>query len=74
MIHVWDHFDHANDVTWWKSQGWPLTKGVAGFHLDKLIPDLYFNDTTLVISPCNSPEQTPITFGGLTHVVTYLAA
>jgi hypothetical protein len=26
MIHVWDHFDHTNDVTWWKSQGWPLIK------------------------------------------------
>lgn len=63
MIHVWDHFDHTNDVTWWKCQGWPLIKGVASFHLDKLIPDLYFNDSTLVVTPCNSPEQTPITFG-----------
>ena len=26
MIHVWDHFDHTNDVSWWKSQGWPLIK------------------------------------------------
>ncbi|KAF8234511.1 glycoside hydrolase family 95 protein [Tricholoma matsutake] len=63
MIHVWDHFDYTNDVAWWKAQGWPLLKGVASFHLDKLIPDLHFNDSTLVVNPCNSPEQPPITFG-----------
>ncbi|KDR70259.1 hypothetical protein GALMADRAFT_230242 [Galerina marginata CBS 339.88] len=63
MFHVWDHFDHTNDVAWWKSQGWPLVKGVASFHLDKLIPDLHFNDSTLVVNPCNSPEQVPITLG-----------
>jgi hypothetical protein len=38
-------------------------QGAASFHLDKLIPDLHFNDSTLVVNPCNSPEQTPITFG-----------
>jgi len=63
MIHVWDHFDYTNDIEWFKSQGWPLLKGVASFHLDKLIPDLHFNDTTLVVNPCNSPEQAPITLG-----------
>jgi alpha-L-fucosidase 2 len=63
MFHVWDHFDTTNDVAWWKAQGWPLVKGVASFHLDKLIPDLHFNDSTLVVNPCNSPEQPPITFG-----------
>ncbi|KAF5366281.1 hypothetical protein D9758_005662 [Tetrapyrgos nigripes] len=63
MIHVWDHFDYTNDVEWWRRQGWPLIKGVASFHLDKLIPDLYFNDDTLVVAPCNSPEQAPITLG-----------
>ncbi|PCH37096.1 glycoside hydrolase family 95 protein [Wolfiporia cocos MD-104 SS10] len=63
MIHVWDHFDYTNNVTWFKQQGWPLLKGVAQFHLDKLIPDLHFNDSTLVTAPCNSPEQVPITFG-----------
>ncbi|KAL0958845.1 hypothetical protein HGRIS_014164 [Hohenbuehelia grisea] len=63
MFHVWDHFEFTNDVTWWRTQGWPLIKGVAQFHLDKLIPDLHFNDSTLVVSPCNSPEQAPITFG-----------
>lgn len=40
-----------------------LHQGVASFHLDKLILDLHFNDSTLVVSPCNSPEQQPITFG-----------
>ncbi|KDQ23310.1 glycoside hydrolase family 95 protein [Pleurotus ostreatus PC15] len=63
MIHVWDHFDYTNDVAWWKSQGWPLLKGVAEFQLDKLIPDLRFNDSTLIVNPCNSPEQSPITEG-----------
>jgi alpha-L-fucosidase 2 len=63
MAHVWDHFDFTNDIAWWKEQGYPLLKGVAEFHLDKLIPDLHFNDSTLVVSPCNSPEQSPITLG-----------
>ena len=39
------------------------TKGIAQFQLSKLIPDEHFNDTTLVVAPCNSPEQAPITFG-----------
>ncbi|KAG5725450.1 putative alpha-fucosidase A [Termitomyces sp. T112] len=63
MLHVWDHFDYTNDISWWRSQGWPLIKGVASFHLDKLIPDLYFNDSTLVVNPCNSPKQPLMTFG-----------
>ncbi|KAG7095183.1 hypothetical protein E1B28_005962 [Marasmius oreades] len=63
MMHVWDHFDYTNDVAWWKTQGWPLIKGAASFHLDRLIPDLHFNDSTLVVNPCNSPEQPPITLG-----------
>ncbi|KAF9259264.1 glycoside hydrolase family 95 protein [Marasmius fiardii PR-910] len=63
MMHVWDHFDYTNDVSWWKVQGWPLIKGVASFHLDKLMSDLYYNDNTLVVNPCNSPEQPPTTFG-----------
>ncbi|KAI6026511.1 glycoside hydrolase family 95 protein [Pisolithus microcarpus] len=63
MIHVWDHLDYTNDVQWWRRQGWPLLKGAASFHLEKLVEDLYFNDSTLVTVPCNSPEQTPITFG-----------
>ncbi|KAH9923863.1 glycoside hydrolase family 95 protein [Fomitopsis serialis] len=63
MFHVWDHYDYTGNKTWFQQQGWPLLKGVAQFHLDKLIPDLYFNDSTLVTAPCNSPEQVPITFG-----------
>ena len=64
-VHVFDHFDYTHDVAWWQQQGWPLLKGVAQFHLTKLIPDGHFNDTTLVVAPCNSPEQAPITFGML---------
>ncbi|KAJ3576016.1 hypothetical protein NP233_g701 [Leucocoprinus birnbaumii] len=63
MLHVWDHFDYTNDVQWWKSTGWPLLKGVAVFHLNNIVEDLHFNDSTLVVNPCNSPEQLPITFG-----------
>lgn len=63
MLHVWDHFDYTNDVTWFKETGWPLLKGVASFHLDNLFEDLHFNDSSLVVIPCNSPEQAPITFG-----------
>ncbi|KAI8968762.1 glycoside hydrolase family 95 protein [Trametes punicea] len=63
MIHVWDHFDFTQDADWFKAQGWPLLKSVAQFHLQKLIPDERFNDSTLVVNPCNSPEQVPITMG-----------
>ncbi|KAF9060966.1 glycoside hydrolase family 95 protein [Rhodocollybia butyracea] len=63
MIAVWDRFDYSNDIAWWQAQGWPLLKSVASFHLDKLIPDEHFNDGTLVVVPCNSPEQVPITLG-----------
>ncbi|KAI0634935.1 glycoside hydrolase family 95 protein [Trametes polyzona] len=63
MLHVWDHFDFTQDTDWFTSQGWPLLKSTAQFHLQKLIPDMHFNDSTLVVSPCNSPEQVPITFG-----------
>ena len=40
-------------------------QGVAQFHLNNLFPDLRFNDSTLVVNPCNSPEQNPITMGKL---------
>ncbi|KAG8729889.1 hypothetical protein FRC11_007826 [Ceratobasidium sp. 423] len=63
MMHVYDHFDYTNDVAWWKRQGWPLLKGVTQFWLDYLIEDRHFNDSTLVVNPCNSPEQEPTTSG-----------
>ncbi|KZV74227.1 glycoside hydrolase family 95 protein [Peniophora sp. CONT] len=63
MIHVWDHLDYTHDVAWWMSQGWPLLKGALQFQIAKLVEDQHFNDSTLVVAPCNSPEQAPITFG-----------
>lgn len=33
--------------------------------MGKLIADEHFKDGTLVVAPCNSPEQAPITFGWL---------
>ncbi|QRV78536.1 glycoside hydrolase family 95 protein [Ceratobasidium sp. AG-Ba] len=62
MTHVYDHFDYTGDVAWWRTQGWPLLKGVALFWLDHLIEDMHFRDGTLVTAPCNSPEQPAITF------------
>ena len=40
-------------------------QGIAEFWLQNLLEDDYFKDGTLVIVPCNSPEQVPITFGVL---------
>ncbi|TRM55989.1 glycoside hydrolase family 95 protein [Schizophyllum amplum] len=63
MLHVWDHFDYTNDVSWWQAQGYPLLKSVAQFHLHRLVQDRYFNDSSLVTAPCNSPEQKAVTLG-----------
>ncbi|KAH8150877.1 uncharacterized protein LAJ45_05059 [Morchella importuna] len=63
MQHVWDHYDFTGDKDWYKSVGYPLIKGVAQFHLSTLLEDKYYNDGTLVVNPCNSPEQPPSTFG-----------
>ncbi|KEP45114.1 glycoside hydrolase family 95 protein [Rhizoctonia solani 123E] len=63
MMHIYDHLDYTNDVSWWKRQGWPLLKGVTQFWLDYLIEDRHFNDSSLVATPCNSPELEPTTFG-----------
>lgn len=63
MQHVWDHYDFTNDKNWYRDVGYPLIKGVAQFHLSTLLEDKYFKDGTLVVNPCNSPEQPPSTFG-----------
>lgn len=38
-------------------------KSTAEFWLDNLFDDGYFNDGSLVVNPCNSPEQVPTSFG-----------
>ncbi|RFU29356.1 hypothetical protein B7463_g6983, partial [Scytalidium lignicola] len=63
MQHVLDHFDYSQNVTWLQEQGYPLLKGVAQFWLAQLQPDHFYNDNTLVVNPCNSPEHGPTTFG-----------
>jgi alpha-L-fucosidase 2 len=63
MLHVFDHWDYARNVTWLTETGYPLLKGVASFWLSQLQEDRFFNDKTLVVNPCNSPEQGPTTFG-----------
>lgn len=62
MQHVYDHFDYSQNTTWFAEQGYPLIRGVAAFWLSQLQSDEYFKDGTLVVNPCNSPEQPPTTF------------
>lgn len=62
MQHVSDHFSYSRDVAWLKETGYPLLKGVTQFWLPQLQEDTYWNDGTLVVNPCNSPEHGPTTF------------
>jgi alpha-L-fucosidase 2 len=62
MQHVFDHYSYSQNITWFQEQGYPLMEGVAKFWLSQLQPDAYFNDGTLVVNPCNSPEHGPTTF------------
>ncbi|KAI1176086.1 Six-hairpin glycosidase-like protein [Nemania sp. FL0916] len=63
MQHVWDHFDYSQDVAWLQRQGYPLLKAITQFWVSQLQDDKFFNDGTLVVNPCNSPETGPTTFG-----------
>jgi alpha-L-fucosidase 2 len=62
MLHVWDHYEYSQDISWLTKQGYPLIKGVAQFWSTQLQEDDYFHDGTLVVNPCNSPEHGPTTF------------
>jgi alpha-L-fucosidase 2 len=62
MQHVFDHWDYSRDDAWMRQQGYPLIKGVAEFWLSQLQDDVFTNDGTLVVNPCNSPEHGPTTF------------
>jgi alpha-L-fucosidase 2 len=63
MQHVFDHWDYLQDVEWPEAQGYPMTKGVAGFWLSQLQEDAYTRDNTLAVNLCNSPEHGPTTLG-----------
>lgn len=63
MQHVFDHYDYSRNVTWLAESGYPLLKSIASFWVSQLQEDLFFNDGTLVVNPCNSPEHGPTTFG-----------
>lgn len=63
MSHVYDHYTYSGDISWWTSTGYPLLRGQAVFWLSQLQEDTHFNDGTLVVNPCNSPEHGPTTFG-----------
>ncbi|KAH8811188.1 glycoside hydrolase family 95 protein [Xylogone sp. PMI_703] len=63
MKHVWDRYDYGRDETWYRTEGYPLLKGIAEYWIHELVEDQYFNDGTLVAAPCNSPEHLWTTFG-----------
>ncbi|OAG09857.1 glycoside hydrolase family 95 protein-like protein [Paraphaeosphaeria sporulosa] len=63
MQHVTDHFSYSQNVTWLQQTGYPLLKGVTQFWLSQLQEDRFWNDGSLVVNPCNSPEHGPTTFG-----------
>lgn len=63
MQHVWDNYEYTQDADWFKRQGYPLIKGVAEFWLSQLQEDGFFEDGSLVVNPCSSPEHGPTTFG-----------
>ena len=64
MQHVWDHYEYSGDTAWLRTQGYPLLmKPIAQFWANQLQEDQYFNDGTLVVNPCTSPEHGPTTFG-----------
>lgn len=62
MQQVFDHYDYTRNLTWLNETGYPLLKAVASFWVSQLQEDLFSNDGTLVVNPCNSPEQGPTTF------------
>lgn len=66
-LHIPDWLEYSGDTEWYRRQGYPLLKGEALFWLDQLQEDRHFNDGTLVVNPCNSPEHGPTTFGCSNH-------
>lgn len=66
-LHIPNWLEYSGDVAWYQRQGYPLLKGAASFWLSQLQEDRYFNDSTLVVNPCNSPEHGPTTFGCSNH-------
>lgn len=66
-LHIPDWLEYSGDTEWYRRQGYPLLKGEALFWLDQLQEDRFFNDGTLVVNPCNSPEHGPTTFGCSNH-------
>lgn len=72
MQHVCDHYEYSRDVQWLKEQGYPrLLKPIAKFWASQLQEDQYFEDGTLVVNPCTSPEHGPTTFGKLIFCRTF---
>lgn len=60
MLHVADHWDYSQNLTWLSKVGYPMLKAISMFWLSQLQQDEYFHDGTLVVNPCSSPEHGPV--------------
>lgn len=64
LIFLRDYYEYSQDDAWLTEQGYPqLLKPVAQFWASQLQQDRHFEDGTLVVNPCTSPEHGPTTFG-----------
>ena len=52
--HVWEYFEYTRDVSWLRSDGWPVIRSAAQFYLSQLTEG---RDGALVIAPTTSPEN-----------------
>lgn len=66
-LQIPEWLDYSGDEDWYRRQGYGILKGTVQFWLSQLQEDRYFNDGTLVVNPCNSPEHGPTTFGCSNH-------
>lgn len=62
MLHVADHFDYSRDLVWLEEVGYPMLEAISMFWLSQLQEDEYFDDGTLVVNPCSSPEHGPVSY------------
>lgn len=69
MLHVADHFDYSQDTEWLRNVGYPMLEGISQFWLSQLQTDEYFDDGTLVVNPCSSPEHGPVSSSRLLNML-----
>lgn len=66
-LHIPNWLEYSGNLEWYRQQGYPVLKGAVLFWISQLQEDRFFNDSTLVVNPCNSPEHGPTTFGCSHH-------